>query len=331
MIQLPEEIQNIINEMREKESKDDFDQVKSEVLDDIQKNNNSEWDVRIGDHIDYFDINLSYELTGYKPINKTKGLDFDPNWFTEARDTFNRTGHYSSYREGTKLYNDFWTKQYIYCRNGMTVNGYTITGNHYFFLNFYQLPNSETDLAGASRSNIFPKFLVYQYEYFHYFELCRRLRKNSALMKSRGIGFSEVNAAIIANLYNSFAKSNSLVTATTEAYVTQTLQKVWDALSFLNDNTDGGFFKPSQVLNNRFERKASYLKKVNGQEIEDGPRSQIKGLVADRSSKIRGQRVDLILLEESGHNKELQEQIIKGEALCTLGTKKFGIISIGGR
>ena len=52
----------------------------------------SGWDVKKDDPIPYFDANLSYELTGYKPINKYRGLDFNPSWFTEARDTFVRTG-----------------------------------------------------------------------------------------------------------------------------------------------------------------------------------------------------------------------------------------------
>ena len=31
----------------------------------------------------YFDPELSYELTGYRPINETQGLDFDPTPFNE--------------------------------------------------------------------------------------------------------------------------------------------------------------------------------------------------------------------------------------------------------
>ena len=52
--------------------------------------------VRDGDIITRrgFDFRYSYELTGYKPINGTQGLDFNPDWFTETRETFLRTGHY---------------------------------------------------------------------------------------------------------------------------------------------------------------------------------------------------------------------------------------------
>ena len=54
------------------------------------------WDVTKDQKIDFFDPNLSYELTGYRPITQTKGLDFKPEWFTEARDAYKRTGHYCS-------------------------------------------------------------------------------------------------------------------------------------------------------------------------------------------------------------------------------------------
>lgn len=47
-----------------------------------------EWDVRIGDPIEFFDPTLSYELTGYRPITKDRGLDFDPKLFTVAADNY---------------------------------------------------------------------------------------------------------------------------------------------------------------------------------------------------------------------------------------------------
>lgn len=131
---------------------------------------------------------MSYELTGYKPIDEEHGLDFRPEWFTEARDNKNRTGRYCSFVPGSKAYADFWHAEYVKCRDGLTVNGYTITGPHYFFLNYYQLPNTDSARAGSSRGNIYPNFYTYQYEFFHYYELCRVLRKNCGLMKSRGIG-----------------------------------------------------------------------------------------------------------------------------------------------
>ena len=325
MEQLPEEVLKILSEMKQKEE-NEFKEIKKQV----EQLHKGEWDVKKDDPIPFFDTTLSYEITGYRPIDQDHGLDFDPSWFTEAREGFLKNGHYTLAKKNTKAFKDFWHQQYIYCRDGMTVNGYTITGNHYFFLNFYQLPNPNVEKAGTSRALVFPQFLVYQYEYFHYYELCKYLRKNVALMKSRGIGFSEINAAVMANQYNSFRGSNTILSATTQNYVDTTIQKVWDALSFLNDNTDGGFKKLTQVSNSRYQKRASFLKKVNGQEVEVGWKSQITAIVADRSSKVRGQRTDLFVMEEAGHNKELLTQLVKATALVTLGAQKVGVISLGG-
>jgi hypothetical protein len=42
----------------------------------------------------------------------------------------------------------------------MSVNGYTITGDNYFFLNYYQLANLETQKLGEGRVMDFPSFYV---------------------------------------------------------------------------------------------------------------------------------------------------------------------------
>lgn len=179
---LPEEIQQVIDVVKQKEQ-EEFKQI---VLEEKQKRSDY-WDIKNDEEITFFDANLSYEITGYKPINEERGLDFDPNWFIETRETYKKTGHYTQFHRGTKLYNDFWTEQYKRCREGYTVNGYTITGDHYFFLNFYQLKDSRVQKAGTARTNIFPRFMQAQYEFFHYYELCKVLRKNVCMMKSRAV------------------------------------------------------------------------------------------------------------------------------------------------
>lgn len=181
---LPEEIQQLVQETYEKQN----ESVITEKQESIEYNNtNSRWDISINQSIDYFDPTLSYELTGYRPINDTQGLDFNPEWFIQARKTYQQTGHYSEYLFGSKAFADFWDVQFDRCRNGMESHGYKITGDHYFFLNFYQLPNLNTAKAGVGRAIDFPDFYVAQYEWFHYLEMCKLLRKNAALMKARGL------------------------------------------------------------------------------------------------------------------------------------------------
>ena len=105
--EIPQEIKSLVEEVQEKQEK-----LQQQINEELPKEKKSEhkegiWDVKIEDPIPYFDKRLSYEITGYKPITETEGLDFRPEWFTEARDTFIKTGHYCSYYPGSKLYRDF--------------------------------------------------------------------------------------------------------------------------------------------------------------------------------------------------------------------------------
>lgn len=317
---LPEPIQKIVDDI----------EIKEQVVETPTITEQLDWDFPLGSEIKFFDSRLSYEITGYKPINTTQGLDFDPSWFTETRDTFKRTGHYCEYRFGSKAFDDFWTTQYIRCRDGMTVNGYTVTGDHYFFLNFYQLANLDTAKAGEGRLMDFPSFYVAQYEWFHYFELCKQLRKNAVLMKARGVGFSEMDASVAANTYNCRRNSNTVIAANNSKYVEDTLAKTWNALSFLNDYTDGGFFKLRQVVDKADIKRASTYKMINGQKVEDGFMSQIKGITADRPNKIRGDRCDYLLYEEFGSWNDSVKAFIQGDALIGIQGRTFGIKCAGG-
>lgn len=325
---LPEEIQQLVQEVKEKAEQTSEEKLQ-EAKDRYYMNN--QWDFPKEREIEFFDSRYSYELTGYKPINDKEGLEFDASWFTEARETFKRTGHYCSYPRNSKAFGDFWDQEYLKCMDGMTSHGYTITGDHYFFLNYYQLMDlTSAKKAGEGRVYDFPKFYVAQYEFFHYIELCKRLRKNAALMKTRGCGFSEMDAAIAANMYNCRENSITVLAAQQDIYVSKTLDKVWKALSFMNDYTDGGFFKLSQVSNTQYLKKASHYKMVNGQKIEAGWMSQIQGIVADKPNKIRGDRTDLLIYEEGGSWPNLTKAFIQGDALVGIQGSKFGIKIVGG-
>ena len=52
------------------------------------------WDVPINQEIEYFDPTLSYELTKYRPVDETRGLDFNPEWFQQAKRVKIETGKY---------------------------------------------------------------------------------------------------------------------------------------------------------------------------------------------------------------------------------------------
>jgi hypothetical protein len=65
-----------------------------------------DWDVPITEEIKYFDPELSYELTGYRPLTMEKGLDFNPEPFKEMAILFETTGTYTRFPRGSKPHRD---------------------------------------------------------------------------------------------------------------------------------------------------------------------------------------------------------------------------------
>lgn len=146
------------------------------------------WDVKIGDKIEYFDPELSYELSGYRPITMTQGLDFDKTPFIEVGRKKDETGRYTTLPIGSKTHREFWKTQHERSLKGYTVNGYRITGDHYFFVNFYRLPNVENvEQAGSGRTDTMASFWAKHYEYFHYVDICEKLGHDVIALKARGV------------------------------------------------------------------------------------------------------------------------------------------------
>lgn len=328
---LPDEIQLIVDEVKKKQQEEDTKEAKK-LVDEYRierSNDKTYWDITKDMKIECFDPTLSYELTGYRPIDETHGLDFDPSWFTEVRETFLRTGRYCSYLPRSKRWDAFWKEQYTRCKYGMTSHGYTITGDNYFFLNFYQLPVVDMDKASGEGTNeSFPVFFASQYMFFHYLQMCRVLHKNAALMKARSIGFSEINASLAARLYTTIKRSRTMITCFKDTYLNGTFSKLDHALTFINTNADG-FFKP-RLTNKALEKKSGYQVKIDGQFTDFGWRSVVIGINGSKPSNIRGDRVDLLIYDEAGSWPDLTTAVVQGQELCEVQGVPRGIMLFGG-
>ena len=328
---LPDEIQLIVDEVKKKQQEEDTKEAKK-LVDEYRierSNNKTYWDITKDMKIECFDPTLSYELTGYRPIDETHGLDFDPSWFTEVRETFLRTGRYCSYLPRSKRWDAFWKEQYTRCKYGMTSHGYTITGDNYFFLNFYQLPVVDMDKASGEGTNeSFPVFFASQYMFFHYLQMCRVLHKNAALMKARSIGFSEINASLAARLYTTIKRSRTMITCFKDTYLNGTFSKLDHALTFINTNADG-FFKP-RLTDKALEKKSGYQVKIDGQFTDFGWRSVVIGINGSKPSNIRGDRVDLLIYDEAGSWPDLTTAVVQGQELCEVQGVPRGIMLFGG-
>ena len=316
-----------------------FEKTQSEVKEDVNDILNAnttihkphpdqEWDVPITEEIKYFDSELSYEITGYRPITMDKGLDFKPELFTIAADTYNKTGNYTQYPYGSKKYRTFWEEEFNRCINGYTVGKYHITGDNYFYLNYYRMDIIvEGSEGGQGRSESFPKFLSKQYEWFHYVEMASKLHLDVCALKARGVGWSEMTASMSVCPYTVKRKYKVLLTCIDDAKWTPLKNKCWFNLDWLNQHTGRGMRHVRLAVNN-VDTKRATKKSADGTEYGWG--SEIDSVIANTSDKIRGDRRDRLIYEEAGSNSILTESWIKGKALVELGGKHFGLrIALG--
>lgn len=281
-----------------------------------------EWDVPITEEILYFDPELSYEITGYRPITMEKGLDFDPKPFREMAKIFEDTGKYTNFPEGSKPWRDLWLREIDRMKNGYQIGKYRITGDNYYYLNYYRMQTvPENDKAGEGRTENFPSFLSKQYEWFHYVEMAERLGKDVAILKTRGCGLSECVAAMSVRPYTTNPNYKVLLTCEADDKLQPLRDKCWFQLDWLNMNTSGGLRHVRQKFNNNETKRAS---KVSRDGMEFGWMSEINSIVADNPNKVRGTRVDRLIYEEAGSAKNLAKAWIQGAALVELGGTHFG-------
>lgn len=283
----------------------------AEIIDGIY------WDYGPDDPIEFFDRTKSYYLTKYRPIDMENGLDFELSLFTEDAKTKRETGSYSTFLEGTKAYADFWDERFNRCTFGYEAGGYRITGDNYFFINFYRLISAASDTGDED----FPGFTNVQYEWFHYVEMCEKLKKDVIALKPRGVGWSEIAASLAVCPYITLPKKTMFFTASKDDYVSAVLDKCWVQLDWLNTETEGGFRRLRQVRNTQTHKRASKMAKDR---TEFGHMSEIIGVTADKPSKVRGFRSHRLFFEEFGSNPYSKTSWTQGEALITRGGRRMG-------
>lgn len=290
-----------------------------------------EWDIThekalemVANDTFYFDETLSYETTGYRPIDDVNGLDFDPEPFREAGQFRINHGKYTTFLPNSKPMVKHWKEEHAKSEDGVVKNNYRVTGDHYFFLNYYtMLVVQKGQKAGSGRLRTHPEFWVLHYKWFHYIELAEILGFDVIALKGRGLGFSEVGASLGVRPFVTTPEFHTMYVASYEPYLTGKgiLQKCWIQLDWLNQNTQGGM-RRMRALNQTMHKRAGSLDK---QGVESGHGSQISGQVVDKADKLRGDRTERLIFEEFGSNPVGLDSYAVAEALVIINGDRVGI------
>ena len=135
-------------------------------------------------------------------------------------------------------------------------------------------------------------------------------------------------ASVAARMYTTIKKSRTMITCFKDNFLKGTFNKLDHALTFINTHADG-FFKP-RIKDTQLEIKSGYQTKVDGQFVDSGWQSVVIGILADKPSKIRGDRVDLLIYDEAGSWIDLTTAVVQGRALCEVQGINRGIQVFGG-
>jgi hypothetical protein len=249
-------------------------------------------------------------------IRNPQGLWINSNAFREEADYFLKNGYYTPEPWGSPDWIKYWETQLERCINGYTVGGASITGHHYFYLNFNQI-KVEKD---KKKIITFPDFWDGDYDFFWTTDIAKNgctkeflddlqletqidpnfLMGGMHMMvgKARRRGFSEKNAAIVTNTYNTVRNSLCLITGFDNKYAGDTMFKVKRNINFLNDHTG---WRKNKLVDTNTKIKSGYIEYNEGVKILKGYQSEIESLTfQDNPDAARGKDAYLILMEEMG-------------------------------
>ena len=188
---------------------------------------------------------------GYKFINT--------DLFTKMAQYYNENGEYTSYKQGSIMYNRIADREAYRRHKGfkapclLTPEGkieeVRITGEHYNFLNYTQMEELDEEsikqggAAVATKKKGFPKFIDAQFWTFHCIEFARNNGFHMLIDKTRRGGFSYMMASNSANAVNLYPNKVVINVAVDSKYLTQRGGLTDFALNDLKFYEDTGLFK----------------------------------------------------------------------------------------
>lgn len=195
----------------------------------------------------------------------------------------------------TLAYRDWWKEQIDRCINGYKAAGIEITGDHYWYLNFWKIKgvNPKT----GRKDLIAPRFLDLDYEFFHELEKARKAGQDMCIVKRRQVGFSEKLASLVGKEFTLFPHSQSVIVAGEEKYTNNTMRMVRRGLASLKGTE---FFK-RKLPDQPDYVQAKYKTIEDGIPVERGTMSEIFALTAKNNPQVTaGLSPSLIIFEEAG-------------------------------
>lgn len=289
-------------------------------------------------------------------IRNADGIWINTQVFREEANHFSKYGYYCADPPGSPDYFEYWDQQSKRCKEGYTVGGVSITGDHYAYLNFYPILKVDLskNLVGkvASKIEDMPDFWDGDYNYYWAKEIAfygidnLGIKDVSSLKleikiaseylqggnhmivgKSRRKGYSFKNAALLVNNYSMYRNSLNIAGAFMKEYLYPKgiMSMVNAYISHIDEHT--AWRKTRDYVDKIHHKKASY--KEDG--IEKGYKSEITALTfKDNPDAARGKDARVVLFEEAGKFPNLEKAYMATKPALEAGAYTTGQMIIFG-
>lgn len=293
-------------------------------------------------------------------VRNPEGFWINSSVFREEAIHFEKYKYYCPDPWGSPAWEAYWDEQLKRCIEGYTVGGVTITGHHYFYMNFCRIQKvieeENGSLTNAKKEESFPDFWDGDYNYYWSLNIARygitpeNLKAlqlslephpdfldggyNMIVGKARRKGYSFKNAAICANTYNTVRNSLVIIGAhdKKDLYPKGTMGMSNNYLEWLNQHT--AWAKNREYVDRIEHKRSSYEKIINGISIEAGYKSDIMAITfMDNPDAGRGKDPLIVLLEEAGKFPNLEaayKAMVPGVRAGIYATGQIIIFGTGG-
>lgn len=247
--------------------------------------------------------------------------------FSYLADFYNQHGVYTLIPRGTYEYKVFWENVKKICIEGFTNSkGIRITGHHFFYLNFCRIEG--VGKSATKKSEIFPRFMDLDYDYFHMIEYCEKHQKCLTAVKGRRQGWSYKAAAICTWEFVFFPSSSSIIGAFLSSFSLQTMKFCKDNLNWINANTE---FKKQRNPDLSDYVMARYQADIGGVKVWKGYKSQIRSIsFKDNPTAAVGKSASKLILDEAGVFPNITDTYSYTEPLIKDGSMFSGVAIVFG-
>jgi len=221
-------------------------------------------------------------------------------------------------------YRQWWQQQRDRCIDGYKYNGISITGRHYFYLNFWKIRGVNDT---GRKTLIPPRFTDLDYDYFREVDRAIATGTNLLVGKARQKGFSEKNACLMGYEYTLFPHSQSVVISYEDKYNVNTMKM---CIRGLNELRNTEFYKRRNPDSPGYIQ-AKYRIITDGKPVWGGSFAEVYSITARNNPQAAsGLSPSLLIIEEAGMFPGLIETYKYIQPMMEAEGKKTGLVVIVG-